>query len=217
MIHKDVYIYPDLVKYPTELTSAIRYQSHSLSQFLQRTVLTPLKFETNFRRLCVIGVSTPRTEVLVNTSNVAVAEVPFDQEVYEKLDSVAARQEYFIDMLEAGLASCAAYHPVAGDELLSGVQCFRDGNYLNEWVHSTKQIKQARASAQLRCSITEDAFRLRLVVTKGKTTVFDEVILETLPDVLLFAHKFKGLHVSGETVSVTSRKGPALLEFSVSS
>ena len=86
MILRDIYLYPDLVEFPQELTSTFRYQTRSLCNFLERNVLKRLKFETDgFRRLCIIGTSAPKEGVFVNTAKAACVEVFLDVARYGSL------------------------------------------------------------------------------------------------------------------------------------
>lgn len=209
MIFSDIHIYPDLIEYPREMTSRFRYSTRPLCNFLQRNVLKGLRFQTTFRRLCVVGTENPREDVQVNTSNVATAKVTFDYPGYVQLESTRARQEYFIDMLCDGISRCSRHHSTPTLALAAGIERFRDGGYVNEWVHAARTVSKARA--ELRCALTEQEFTLRITLERDGTLVLDEVILRTPPDELLFHHKFKALKVlDGTTLLVSTPHGPPL-------
>ena len=64
--------------------------------------------------------------------------------------------------------------------------------------------------------MTESRFVLTLVVLKGDTKRLEEVILETPPDEVHFAHQFKALKVVDDRLIVTSKGPSPLVEVSLS-
>lgn len=187
---RQIYLYPDLVHYPKEITGKFRDQSRSLCNYLERQI-RPLSFEAEgFMKLCVIGMPNPAAGSSVNSSGALLIEVAFDPGEYLSVprDSL---NEYFIGMLTAGFGKARELIPET--KLLESIESFRAKGYLNEWTAKKKTFKSLGLKASLRCALTIDAFALSLVIERGSEIVFDKQILSTEPDEIVFESKFKDI------------------------
>ncbi len=82
---------------------------------------------------------------------------------------------------------------------------FKQDNYQNIWEFSKKRIKGV-GTAKLICELTPFRFYLKLTIEdKNKKIIFNQIILETLPDSLCYHHTFKSLIVTDNQIIITDR------------
>ena len=217
MILRELYLYPDLVQYPQNLTGTFRDQTRCLCNYLERNVLKKLKFKADgFKRICIIGTSNPKNKVTVNSSNVACIEVLFSEDEYLS-KSGNELDEYFINMLNVGLNKLDEQKQIPLEELCSGLESFRNNAYKNEWVHKSKVIKGTGARANLNCVLTKQSFTLTLSVHKDDIVVLEKEVLNTPPDEIAFTHLFKDLLTSDDALLVNNKFGEIIYELSIKS
>ena len=82
---------------------------------------------------------------------------------------------------------------------------------------SEEKLRGVRLQASLLCSLDTEKFVLTLKAEKEGATVFEEPILETKPDEIIFAHQFKEVVLEGETIVVKSKFGKPTFSLQVSS
>jgi len=104
MILKQIYLYPDLVEFNirSKDASIIRDQTRHICNYLERQLLK-LKFNSeDFNKICIIGYSTPKSEIYIASTRALAVPISFDIDHCRSLptDSVA---NYYIDLLIAGL------------------------------------------------------------------------------------------------------------------
>lgn len=215
MILKDIYLYPDLVDYPTELTSDFRYKSRSLCNYLDREVLKILKYKTDaFRRICIIGKASPKDSYFINTSNVLTIEVKFDEKEYQSLHSDQLN-EYFIRLLVKGLSKIKKHIDIPETELLNGIEHFRSIGYINQWTFKKKSIRDIGVKCFLDCNLTIDNFHLNLLIYKSKELIFEKEILKMAPDELLFVPYLKDIIFDGKNLEVIDKHGKTIFNLPI--
>jgi len=87
----------------------------------------------------------------------------------------------------------------------SAVEDFRHANYRNEWTHKKKFLRDAGLTAYLMCRLDPERFILTLRLDRKNAIIFNNAILETKPDELIFAHRFKDITIEGEDVIVRNK------------
>ncbi|MDP2314841.1 MAG: hypothetical protein Q8P41_18210 [Pseudomonadota bacterium] len=216
MILKHVYLYLNLDEYPDELTTAFGFRTRYLCNFLERR-LNPLHYSAaGFSKICVQGTRTP-TEACPVVPELAVAPtVPFDQPRYDTLRP-GEHHEFFIAMMLEGLEKCARHHRIPLAELKEAVEEFRRGGYKNEWVHQKKLLRSVGLEASLLCRLDTERFVLTLRLDRKGERVFEREILETKPDELIFAYRFKEVVLEGNTVVVKNKFGKPTYELDLAS
>jgi hypothetical protein len=157
----------------------------------------------------VVGKSAPRELTYKNSSNALIAEVSLDMAEYEKLP-VEQLPEYFIGLLEAGFVKCSKDQHLPDGYFQEAIQSFRAGNYKNEWTYSEKNFRAAEVRCRLQCKLDLSCFRLILEIERHGQLVFSQEILRTLPDELVYSHRFKDINFDGEAVIVQDRFGKSL-------
>ena len=209
MILKHVYLYLNLLEYADDLSTPFGFKTRYVCNFLERR-LRHVRFHTEgFSKICVQGRENPSDGCPIVSINAAVPEVHFDQPLYESL-SDGDLHEFFIDMLVRGLRKCGDSHEIPLDVLLSGIEEFRSGGYRNEWVYKTKLFRAQHIRATLACKLTISEFTLNLSVSRSDRVLFDQTILRTLPDEIIFEHQFRDMSVTGDELIVTGKFGHTL-------
>jgi hypothetical protein len=210
MILKSLYLHIGVLGLPTDYTYTFKKRSRFICNWLDREVLKPLKSQCNeFDRIVVMLCSTPNPSAYVNTSKVACVEIPFDRYRIDASMGIAFT-ELQIAMLKSGIEKCAETLAIPKSDLFRGLEVFVEQGMKNEWLHKNRTFKQHDLTAALSCKMTQEVFSLRLCVLRHKTTVFDEVILETETDEVVFNHKFKDIIIDNDNLVVTARIGSPL-------
>ncbi|WP_432379019.1 hypothetical protein [Duganella sp. P38] len=174
-----------------------------------------MKIKTvGFNRICVIGKSQASESGRINSSKVLVVEVPLDIEEYNKLsrDDVP---EYFIGLLKVGFEKAIRNQSLPIHFFGDVFEIFRAEGYMNRWTHATKKFPSIGGKCNLNCELDLSWFRLTLVIERDGEGIFSEEILRTLPDEIVYAHRFKNLQVNGRTLTVYDKFGIPLWEMSV--
>lgn len=204
MILRDLYLYADLVEFNGHSAlTPFRGQTRSLCHFVGSRVARE-KFRAPFGRICVIGASAPGDACSVNSCNVLGVEVPFTAADFAHLDD-AQPNDYFIGLLEHGLAKAAAQHALPLAAYTQAIADFRAGGYRNEWVWQKKMPRGLGLTLSFDCSLTRRSFEMKLRVFRKEALLLDELIFETTPDEICFVPLFKKLAVEGHTVAVLDR------------
>lgn len=204
-----LYLYPDLVEHRSDAAVAFRNQTRSLCNYVQRHLIAGKLQAEGFNRICVVCKRVPAELTYKNKSNVLTAEVQFDIAEYE---TVADEQlpEYFIGLLEAGIAKCSKDQHVPAAYFDEAIQSFRAEHYRNEWVFLEKTFRAEGIKCRLTCKLDLSNFRLILEIERRGQSVFCQEILSTLPDEVVYAHRFKDIKFDGEAVIVQDRFGNSL-------
>lgn len=211
MILRDVYLYPDWGESDDSLIGSFKDRSRSICNYLGRQ-LKPLKFKSEgFRRICFVGKRTPKAGCFVNTSNVLVIEIGYDEGKFKSLDGNQLH-EFFADMLFEGIKKAETCSNIPGKELRDGIEKFRQEGYVNQWVFKARTVRGLGIKCALHCNLTLEAFHLTLVVTKGQETIFNREILKTVPDEIVFVPMFRDINVIGDRIVVQDRFGDTVYE-----
>lgn len=213
--------------------SDFSYKTRSLCNYLEREVLTPLKYKTNDFKIIVIilgEVEDYDKEVFrdiihedqiykkayVNTSNALSTDVIIDRQEYNRLKTKQEINDYFIEQLTRGLEETNKHVDIPLYELLQGMQKFKEGGYENKWTFKTRQFRDLGIKCRLNCNLTLENFHLNLQIEqKGKKVIFDKEILKTKPDELIFLHQFKDVVVQGDQIQVVKNRTKDNLLFKV--
>jgi hypothetical protein len=110
-------------------------------------------------------------------------------------------------MLLEGFEKCARHHRIPLAELREGLEDFRRGGYKNEWTHKTKLLRPAGLKAWLLCSMDTHRFVLTLVLERKGAKIFDQPIMATRPDEIIFAYQIKDIVLEGDSVVVQDKFG----------
>lgn len=129
--------------------------------------------------------------------------VEFSLSAYDAL-GISERHEFYLEMLRVGIDKASVDFDVPLAATKQAIAEFREGGYRNSWVHASKPIQKG-LKVLLRCDLDPQRFRLALQLQRGPDVVREWTVLETRPDELIFAHRFKSLLVEGPNVVVRSK------------
>jgi hypothetical protein len=208
MLLKTIPIFLNVVDYKNPLGSEFLFGTHYLTSFLSRK-LRPLKFKSDgFFQICIEGCREPGPCRIVNRS--ALVPLHFDRPAYEAL-SPDECHGFRVKMATEGIRKCSSAFDIPAEQILAFVQEFVDGNYVNHWVHRRQRLRPG-LWATLKCEVSPERFRLRLELSSKSGVFFDEQILETLPDSLIYKYQFVGASLEGKNVVVVNKFGDPIYQ-----
>lgn len=209
-----LYLYSD--EYEQALRSEFLFRSCYISNFLSRRV-RELGFDTDgFKGILPQGRRATDVPASISSESNLIVPVHFDEARYAALGA-GEQHEFFIGMFVEGLEKCARHHRIPLAELQAALEEFRRGGYRNEWTHQKKLLRPVGLQASLLCRLDTAKFALTLKLERKGTTVFEQQVLETKPDELIFAHRFKEVVVDGDALVVKDKLGKPAFSLSVDS
>jgi hypothetical protein len=204
MLLRDISLFLNLEDYGGKYSSDFQFRSRYLCNFVRRGV-APLRFKAEgFGSIVVEGCREPVARCPIKGENVASATVKFDKQQYDSLQP-AECHEFFIGMLLEGLEKCGRHHRIPLPEMKAAIDEFRAGGYRNEWTFKKRTLRPVGLQASLNCSLDMERFILTLKLERKGVVVYDAPILETKPDEIIFAHRFKDVVLDGQTVVVKNK------------
>lgn len=199
MILKHIYLYLNTTDYPDPLVTEFGFQTRYICNFIERRLKEELVNVEGFSKICVQGRKVPDEQCHIVSECALVSEVQFDRVQYENLQG-EEYHEFFLDMLERGLNKCQQSCWIPFSVLLSAIEDFRSCGYKNQWEHKKMRLNNGLV-ARLRCDLNIREFVLTLSIYKGDDVLFEQPILKTKPDEIIFAHQFKDMkQLNGELV-----------------
>lgn len=206
MLLRSIYLYLYSDDYPQVLISEFGFRTRYLCNFVQRRI-RGLKFESDgFNMIGVQGRLRPLDACSVVSEKCLLSTVAFDQPQFQSLQA-EERHEFFIAMLTSGVQKCASQHSIPLLEITSAINEFRAAGYRNEWTFEDKLLRPVGIRAALMCRLTTEKFVLSLRLSAKGMTLWEEQILETLPDEIIFAHKFKSVALKDDAIVVLDKFG----------
>src|SRR3954466_2323170 len=108
-------------------------------------------------------------------------------------------------MLLQGLQRCSRCYCIPLSDMKAAIDEFRAGGYRNEWTFKTTTLRGVGLQASLNCSLDMEKFTLTLKLERNGVVVYDAPILETKPDEIIFAYRFKDVVLDGQAVVVKDK------------
>lgn len=205
MLLNSVRLYLHTDEFDRGIGNDFLFRSCYVSNFVTRHVRLR-KAEAERRHVFVQGRRSDESATLVSVDGHLIVPTAFDGARFESL-APGEQHEFFLEMLLARFVKCSRDHQVPLDVLVEIIEVFRNGGYRNEWTHQRKVLRSLGLRAELRCQLDSDRFGLTLRLEGNGSLVFERQILETQPDELLFAHRFKDVVVEGDAIVVRDKYG----------
>jgi hypothetical protein len=203
----DVRLFLSNDEFPRELRSEFLFRSCYVSHYVTRRVRElrlPRDYKGLLVRGCLLG-GEPRISVEGNL----IVPVEFSSARYMSLRP-GEEHKFFVEMLADGLARTAEGYRVPVVEMKAILDDFREGGYRNEWTHQKKNLRAIGVQSSLLCSLDPEHFWLVLRLEKKGVVVFEQQILETKPDEVIFAHRFKDVVLDNDAIIVVDKFGKPL-------
>ncbi|MEM7676452.1 MAG: hypothetical protein AAF449_10660 [Myxococcota bacterium] len=204
----------DARSFPQEQSNAFAFAGRYICNYLQREVRR-LKLEAGpFNTISVVGSRGPQWPCELVPEDSLEVYVPFEPAEYALLSSLE-RHGYRIRMLQDGFRRAQNAFPVHCEVLLHQLDIFRKNDYRNEWVQKKKKLPEVGMSAWLHCSLTPDAFELRLELRRGRKVVLNVLALTCLPDELIFRVYTGDVRVKGEQIVIIDDFGKTVFALDI--
>lgn len=202
--------------YPYSLVMPFGFQTRYICNFLERRV-RPERFDADgFRGAFIEGWLNPDVPCAIVSESALRIPIGFDLERYKSLASDDFH-EFFIGMLCEGLEKCSRQFSIPLAAIVRGIEEFRQGGYKNEWIHKARLFRPTGIHATLSCDLDIERFVLTLRLKREGITIFDRAILETKPDEIVFAGRFKDVILVENMVVVTDKFGDPTFSLSLDS
>jgi len=205
-----IFLYPDLVEYRSPAALSFRNQTRFICHYVQRYPAARTFQTDGFNKICVVCKREPEELTYKNSSKALIAEVGFDMAEYESL-ATEQLPAYFISLLEAGMGKCSRDQHISAEYFQEAIQSFKADNFKNEWVYAKKAFRVEGLTCTLQCALDMSCFRLILEIERHGQLVYSQEILRTLPDELIYTHRFKDIKLEGEAVVVQDKFGKPLV------
>lgn len=217
MLLKDITLFLNVDEYDRQYRSDFGFRSRYVCNFLTRRVRELKVRVKGFNRICIQGCTKAQEFCSILSNNILMVSVVFDQEQYEKLEP-RQQHEFFINMLLDGLEICITED---NKDLLQSVKTaledFRREDYKNEWIYKEKKVHDGKYHIYLLCALDSEKFVLTLRVEHVGEKVFEEPILKTKPDEIIYAHKFKDLEIVENAIVVKDKFGKVIFTLDLES
>jgi len=192
------------MQYDKEMFGKFRNNSRSLCNYLGRQARSARIDTEGFNRISIKVRSASQycnPNTYFSNPNNLHAEVYGDLEKFTALpDQPEPVNEYMIDLLQKGLKICAQEHDFQYELVLSFIDDFRKGNYVNEWVYKARAFKDYKLRVRLMARLDIDVFNMTVVVWHGPTEIFRKVVMTTEPDEILFMRKIKDIILQDDRI-----------------
>jgi hypothetical protein len=199
---KNIYLYPDLVEFQSDALRPFRDQTRYICNFIQRYLKSHDLEANGFNKICIVCKSVPRGACYVNSSNALIIEIPFCIDDY---CSIAKEDlpEYFISLLNIGFDKGSKEFSLPIGDICTAVNLFRNTAYENKYVFLERNFKLIGLKCRLLCAFKMSYFSLTFEAIRGSELVFSQEILRTIPDEVVFSHKFKEIKfIDGQLIVV---------------
>jgi len=214
MILKDTRLYLDIDEFDRAQCSEFLFNSCYVSNYLSRHARGMRWNSEDYKGILIK--CTSKGDVLPHLSPQGNLIIPieFDQEKYDRLTGVDLH-ELYLSLFCNGFERAALHFQIPLSELSSIIKRFRTGGYKNEWVYKRKKFGDIHLQCTLFCEITREKFSLFLCVESEGGTIFQERILETKPDELIFSHMFKDLGLRDNRIVVLDAYKDSIFELPI--
>jgi hypothetical protein len=214
MILNDTRLYLDVDEFDRVQCSEFLFNSCYVSNYLSRHARA-MRWNSEAYKGVLIK-CTSKGDVLPHLSpqRNLIVPIEFDHEKYDHLTGVDLH-ELYLSLFCNGFEKAALHFQFPIFELLSIIKRFRTGGYKNEWVFKRKKFGDISLQCSLFCEINRKKFTLFLCVENECGTLFQEKILETKPDELIFSHKFKDLGLQDNKIVVLDKFANSIFELPI--
>lgn len=213
----------DFKQGPGGIVSDFNFQTYYFSNYIQRIIKN--KFEVDgFTFIDIRGRFHPKENFEIDkTFKTFEIEIPFDLKRYQKIypykndyplegrllipiDNQDDFSLFVFNMLIEGLEKSKSLNaPIPVNDLITIVNEFKEIGYKNEWIFKKKTFKEYNLKAELHCQLTSNFFSLKLKIWKGNNVIFNQEILRTLPDSIMYGYEFNDIIIENNILKITKK------------
>lgn len=206
MILKYIYLHLNLDEYPASTSIPFGFRTRYICNYIERNI-QPLKSQVvGFNRICIQGTSKTADNRTINHGKSIVPKVLFDQSIYESLNNDELH-EFYLSMITEGLLKASIDHNIPLNQILNIIEEFRRDGYKNKWMFQKKKFPNHKIESELHCSLDTNRFTLSLTLSHDGNVFFNENIMETKPDEIIFLTRFKNVALENDCISALDKFG----------
>lgn len=207
MILKKIFLYLNPLEFEREIGSDFLFETSFVCYYLNRK-LNSIKYKTGKFKKIGINLSEKINESQIFIEdNFLELKLKFDFSEYNLLKSNNDKTNFFLSKINEGVSLINNHYELPIKDLKHSMDEFIKGDYINEWEFKKKKYKHndSIVLARLICKIDIEKFSLHLRVEKDGSLIKEDEILRTLPDEMIYDHKFKDLIVEDNKVIVVDK------------
>ena len=188
-------------------------RSESLSHYLQRHI-QPLRFDTDGYNQWIVEFNEKPKDAAYLMGDNLIVDIPFDEASYRALPvETEAQNEFFIQGFLDGLDKTLKTHPLPAAEIRALIVQFRDGGYVNKWVHKKKSFRDRKLRCRIELELTLTNFEARLIAERSGEVVLNEVIQWLdYPDPSYRSFQMRGIRIENGMLIVHNALDEAMFE-----
>lgn len=224
----------DFKQGPGGIVSDFNFQSYYFSNYVQRMIKNKFESET-FNFIFIRGKLFPKLNFIIDKDfKTFEIETFFDIDEYYKiypckntypldyklLKPIEKEEDFSLflyKMLVSGVIKAKQQNAlIPSDDFLKIFNEFKENDFKNEWVFKKKTFKDYNIIAELKCRLTCNYFSLWLQIYKNKVEIFNQEILRTLPDSIIYHTKFNDIIVENNILKITQKFSGFLFELPLS-
>ncbi|WP_452227753.1 MULTISPECIES: hypothetical protein [unclassified Lacinutrix] len=188
----------------------LKLKTKHICNYIERTCLKKLKFEVKDYNGIVItflhGYPEEKMsnidESYITLSKCVGIFIRFDKAKYDSLKTDNEFREFIYEYMVDTFKKIEAKYEIPSSEMLASYKELKEKNFVNEWLGKKKTDTTRKLLAELHCAVTIDKFILTLKLYQDKVEIYNNVILETVPDEYRYAHRVKKLVIEQDAIKV---------------
>jgi len=126
----------------------------------------------------------------------------FDKERYDTLKTDDEFREFIYEYMVDAFEKIETKYQIPSSEMLASYNELKEKNFVNERLITKKTDRTRKLLTELHCAVTIEKYVLSLKVFRDKQEVYNQVILETVPDEYAYANKVKKLVIEQDEIKV---------------
>ncbi|WP_452229058.1 hypothetical protein [Lacinutrix sp. MEBiC02404] len=188
----------------------LRLKSKHITNYIELNCLKQLKFKTEEFRGIVISLmhgyddkkwSNYDNPFITPSTSIGIY-IRFDKKKYDSLKTDNEFRDFIYEYMVESFKKIETKYEIPSTEMLASYEELKSKNFINERLSIKKSDRTRKLLAELHSSVTIDKFILTLKVYQDKKEVYNKIVLETVPDTLVYANKMKKLVIEETAIKV---------------
>ena len=196
----------ELIKYCYGLLLKTKH----ICNYIERNCLKDLKFKTEGYSGIVITFvygypeekMTDCDEPFITFNKALGINIRFDKRRYDSLKTNNEFREFIRESMKSTFRKIETKYKIPSLEILNSYDKLKEEKFINEWQIKKKTDRTRKLLIELHGSLTINKFILNLKIFQYKKEIYNNIILETVPDEYVYANKFREIVIEEKAVKI---------------